>query len=201
MEKKSLSQQTADRLYTMIVVERRLSPGEKLPSELDLSRELGVSRTTLREAIHVLASQKILEVRRGRGTFVAAEAAQVNDYGFSSLDQVRGELRDLFELRTIFEPSAARLACQRATPEEMEEILACGEAVDQCIRQNQDRTAADREFHAAIVRATHKDQLAEDTRRDHALLMDFFRKRDADGAAHAMAIHMHHSIDVMGLEE
>ena len=219
MEKKSLSQQTADRLYTMIVVERRLSPGEKLPSELDLSRELGVSRTTLREAIHVLASQKILEVRRGRGTFVAAEAAQVNDYGFSSLDQVRGELRDLFELRAIFEPSAARLACQRATPEEMEEILACGEAVDQCIRQNQDRTAADREFHAAIVRATHnsftinqavaaaivsgqhKDQLAEDTRRDHALLMDFFRKRDADGAAHAMAIHMHHSIDVMGLEE
>ena len=155
MEKKSLSQQTADRLYTMIVVERRLSPGEKLPSELDLSRELGVSRTTLREAIHVLASQKILEVRRGRGTFVAAEAAQVNDYGFSSLDQVRGELRDLFELRAIFEPSAARLACQRATPEEMEEILACGEAVDQCIRQNQDRTAADREFHAAIVRATH----------------------------------------------
>ena len=92
-----------------------LSPGEKLPSELDLSRELGVSRTTLREAIHVLASQKILEVRRGRGTFVAAEAAQVNDYGFSSLDQVRGELRDLFELRAIFEPSAARLACQRAT--------------------------------------------------------------------------------------
>ena len=43
MEKKSLSQQTADRLYTMIVVERRLSPGEKLPSELDLSRELGVT--------------------------------------------------------------------------------------------------------------------------------------------------------------
>ena len=37
-------------------------------------------------------------------------------------------------------------------------------------------------------------------REDHALLMDFFRKRDADGAAHAMAIHMHHSIDVMGLE-
>ena len=159
MEKKSLSQQTADRLYTMIVVEHRLSPGEKLPSELDLSRELGVSRTTLREAIHVLASQKILEVRRGRGTFVAAEAAQVNDYGFSSLDQVRGELRDLFELRAIFEPSAARLACQRATPEEMEEILARGEAVDQCIRQNQDRTAADREFHAAIVRSTHNEYM------------------------------------------
>ena len=203
MEKKSLSQQTADRLYTMIVVEHRLSPGEKLPSEVELARELGVSRTTLREALHVLVSQKILEARRGRG--------------------VKGRLRDLFELRAIFEPSAARLACLRATEEEMADILARGEDVDRCIRLGQDRTEADREFHAAIVRATHnsfmmrllpminqavaaaiasgqhKDQLAEDTRKDHALLMDFFRKRDAAGAGHAMAIHMHHSIDVMGL--
>ena len=53
----------------------------------------------------------------------------------------------------------------------------------------------------AVETGRHKDQLAEDTRRDHALLMDFFQKRDAEGAAHAMAIHMHHSIDVMGLED
>ena len=52
---------------------------------------------------------------------------------------------------------------------------------------------------AALTDGQHEDQLAEDTRRDHALLMDFFRKRDAEGAAHAMAIHMLHSIDVMGL--
>ena len=43
MEKKSLSQQTAERLYTMIAVERRLAPGEKLPGEVELARELGVS--------------------------------------------------------------------------------------------------------------------------------------------------------------
>ena len=225
MEKKSLSQQTAERLYTMIAVERRLAPGEKLPGEVELAKELGVSRTTLREAIHVLVSQNLLEARRGKGTFVTPAAAQVNDYGFSHLDQVQGELRDLFELREIFEPSAARLACRRATPEEMAEILARGEDVDRCIRQGQDRTEADREFHAAIVRATHnafmmrllpminqavaaaitsgqhKDQLAEDTLRDHALLMDFFRKGDAEGAGHAMAIHMHHSMDVMGLKD
>ena len=156
MEKKSLSQQTADRLYNMIVAERRMEPGEKLPNEVELARELGVSRTTLREALHALTSRNILE--------------------------------------------------------------------DQCIRAGRDRTRADREFHAAIVRATHnefmmrllpminqaveaavvsgehRDQLAEDTRRDHALIMDFFQKRDAAGAEHAMAIHMHHSIDVMGLK-
>lgn len=224
MKKKSLSQQTAERLYTMIVVERQIAPGEKLPNEVALSQSLGVSRTTLREALHALTSQQVLEVRRGRGTFVSPQVEHINDFGFSNLDQVRGQLRDLFELRKIFEPSAARLACQRASEEEMTEILDRGEAVDHCIRSGQDRTAADREFHAAIVRATHnefmmrllpminqavstavetgqhKDQLAEDTRRDHALLMDFFKKRDAAGAEHAMAIHMHHSIDVMGLD-
>ncbi|MFQ8759531.1 MAG: hypothetical protein ACLSAF_08935 [Intestinimonas sp.] len=48
MEKKSLSQQTAERLYTMIVVERRFGPGDKLPNELEWSAELRVSRATLR---------------------------------------------------------------------------------------------------------------------------------------------------------
>ncbi|MBR5534666.1 MAG: FadR family transcriptional regulator [Ruminiclostridium sp.] len=225
MSKKSLAQQTAERLYTMIAVEHQLSPGDKLPNEIDLAQDLGVSRTTLREAIHSLVSQGLLEVHRGRGTFVTEEADSINDYGFSDLDQVRGQLKDLFELRRIFEPSAARLACQRATAKEMEEILDKGEEVDRCIQEGRDRTQADRDFHAAIVRATHneymmrllpminqavasavengeqKDQLAEDTRRDHALIMDFFQKRDALGAEHAMAIHMHHSIDVMGLED
>lgn len=225
MSKKSLAQQTTERLYTMIAVERQITPGEKLPNEIHLAQDLGVSRTTLREAIHRLVSQGLLEVRRGRGTFVTQEADSINDYGFSDLDQVRGQLKDLFELRRIFEPSAARLACQRATEQEMADILAKGEEVDRCIREGQDRTQADRDFHAAIVRATHneymmrllpminqavaaavengeqKEQLAEDTRRDHALIMDFFRKGDAMGAEHAMAIHMHHSIDVMKLDD
>ena len=121
--------------------------------------------------------------------------------------------------------AAARISQLRGmlTEEEMADIRDRGEELERGNSLGQDRTEADREFHAAIVRATHnsfmmrllpminqavaaaiasgqhKDQLAEDTRKDHALLMDFFRKRDAAGAGHAMAIHMHHSIDVMGL--
>lgn len=107
----------------------------------------------------------------------------------------------------------------------MEEILARGGEVERCICSGRDRTQADRDFHAAIVRAAHNEfmarlmpiigeavtaaivsgghaqELAEDTSRDHALLMDFFQKRDESGAEHAMAIHMHHAMDVMGLEE
>ena len=223
MEKKSLAQQTAEGLYSRIVVEKGLKPGEKLPNEVELAGELGVSRATLREAIRTLTAQGVLEVRRGKGTFVSAAVEEMDDFGFSSLERVRGQLRDLFELRSIFEPRAAALACQRATEEELANILARGEEVERCIRAGEDRTQADRAFHAAIVRGAHneflvrllplidqavsaaltavehQEQLAEDTCRDHALLMEFFRKRDGEGAGYAMAIHMRHSMDVMGL--
>ena len=221
--RENLSQQTAQRLYARIVAEKRLRPGDKLPNEVELSAQLGVSRATLREAIRTLTAQGVLEVRRGKGTFVSAAVEEMDDFGFSSLERVRGQLRDLFELRSIFEPRAAALACQRATEEELANILARGEEVERCIRAGEDRTQADRAFHAAIVRGAHneflvrllplidqavsaaltagehQERLAEDTCRDHALLMEFFRKRDGEGAGYAMAIHMRHSMDVMGL--
>ena len=149
----------------------------------------------------------------------------MEDFGFDDLARVRGQLRDLFELRPIFEPRAARLACRRATQRELEDILTQGEAVADCIRRGADRTRTDRAFHAAIVRAAHnefmmrllpiisqavetaigsagegQENLAQATLRDHALLLEFIRKRDGEGAEHAMAIHMAHAMDEMGLE-
>ena len=220
----NLSRQTAEKLYRSIVAEGRFAPGEKLPNEVELSRELGVSRATLREAIQALAVQGVLEVRRGRGTFVSRRVEEIEDFGFGTLDGVRGKLRDLFELRAIFEPRVAALACARAGEEEREEILRLGRAVEERIRAGRDRTQADRDFHAAIVRSTHNEfmmrllpiigqavetaivsgehgeKLAQDTLRDHALLMEFFEKRDPAGAEHAMAIHMLHAMEEMGLE-
>ena len=72
-KKTKLSEQTSDRLYEMIVDEQRYAPGSKLPNENELSRNLQVSRTTLREAISFLVAQGVLEIRRGKGTFVAEE--------------------------------------------------------------------------------------------------------------------------------
>ena len=224
MEKQSLSQQTARRLYSLIAAEKEFVPGEKLPNELELSQRLGVSRATLREAIQSLTVQGVLEVRRGRGTFVSERVTEINDFGFSALEQVRGQLRDLFELRSIFEPQAAALACRRASGEEIQDILTQGERVAACIRAGEDRTLADRAFHAAIVRAAHnefmvrllpvidqavetavasgarREELAQATLQDHALLMEFFERRDAEGARHAMSIHMRHAMDEMGLK-
>ena len=199
----NLSQQAGKTLYSWIAVEKRFRPGEKLPNEVELSAQLGVSRATLREALRALLVQGVVEVRRGRGTFVTQKAAQVEDFGFDDLARVRGQLRDLFELRTIFEPRAARLACRRGA----------------------DRTRTDRAFHAAIVRAAHnefmmrllpmidravetaiaagahKEALAQITLQDHALLLEFIRKRDGEGAEHAMAIHMRHAVEELGVED
>ena len=126
MEKKNLSQQTMERLYNTIVAEKRMQPGDKLPNELELSEQLGVSRATLREALRMLIARGVLEVRRGKGTFVSERVEEIENFGFSDVGQLRGQLRDLFELREIFEPGAARLACRRATEEELAEILQCG---------------------------------------------------------------------------
>ena len=54
----------------MITIEKKFMPGEKLPNENELSEELKISRTTLREAIRILATNGILEIQRGKGTFV-----------------------------------------------------------------------------------------------------------------------------------
>ena len=224
MERKNRWQQAAAALYDQIVAEKRLQPGDKLSNEVELSQELGVSRATLREAIRSLCAQGVLEVRRGKGTFVSSQVEEIEDFGFDRLNGVKGRLRDLFELRAIFEPQAARLACVRATEQELAEILTQGERVAARIQAGEDRTQADLEFHGAIVRATHnafmmrllpiisqavetaigsagegQENLAQATLRDHALLLEFLAKRDGEGAEHAMAIHMCRSMEVMGL--
>lgn len=221
-EQQTLARRTAEILYRQIAVEKTLTPGDKLPNELELARDLKVSRATLREALGSLTARGVLEVRRGRGTFVAS--FEDRDADFSSLDRVRGKLRDLFELRSIFEPKAAALACRRAAPEELEEILRLGSEVERRIRAGEDRSEADRAFHAAIVRSAHneymlrllpvisqavetaigdgghREELASMTLRDHALLLEFLRRRDGEGTEHAMAIHLRHAMNAMGLE-
>ena len=124
MQKENLSQRTAETLKKMIVEEHKYNYGEKLPNENELSQELGISRTTLREAIRTLISIGILVVKRGKGTYVSEEIDQyaqeidVNDF---TKNQVT--LRDLYEARLIFEPEAAALACKRATDEEIDEFI------------------------------------------------------------------------------
>lgn len=223
MQKENLSQRTAETLKAQILEEKRYQYGEKLPNENELSETLGISRTTLREAIRILISEGLLVVKRGRGTFVADQFDQYTD---SSMDvqelfKMKVTLRDLYETRLIFEPQAAALACKRATDKEIEQILALGEECQRQVKlnpQGKDRIASESAFHGAIIKAAHNDFLsqfmptltqtieqtfalnynldviAEDAYKDHILIMDFLKKRDGEAIKSAVTIHLHHAV-------
>ena len=221
-KKTKLSEQTSDRLYEMIVDEQRYAPGSKLPNENELSRNLQVSRTTLREAISFLVAQGVLEIRRGKGTFVAEELPAAG-LDLTSLAGLRSRVRakDLFEMRLIFEPATVALACQRGTDEELRQIQKKAERVERIAAEGGDWPLADQEFHWAIIKASHNEymrrlypiinsavneilQLSQNRQHmqdialnDNRLILEFLLKRDEAGARHAMSIHMKHLIDTL----
>ncbi len=221
-KKENLSQRTAQILRDMIEKEQVYGIGEKLPNENELSDKLGISRTTLREAIRILVSEGILIVHRGKGTFVAE---QMNRYAESRIDMqdfadMKVTLRDLYETRMIFEPEAAALACKRASDEEIAHILELGKECQKHLLENptgKQRIESESAFHGAILKASHNefisgfmpmltetiektfamdfnlDMIAEDAYKDHIMIMNFLEKRDAQALKSAVTIHLHHA--------
>lgn len=225
--KKTLSEQTAARLRDLIVDQAVYPSGAKLPNENELSEQLGISRTTLREAIHILVSEGILTVKRGRGTYVVdnlnryVEMESDLGQGLQNLTDMRVTLRDLYETRMIFEPAAAELACKRATDEEIGEILRLGQECQYHVRHHPagpERIVSESAFHGAILKASHNDFLsrfmpiltetlektfamnfnldvvAEDAYKDHIMIMEFLKRRDAEGLKSAVTIHLRHAV-------
>lgn len=223
MHSETLSQSTAEKLRTMIMKDQVYQFGEKLPNENVLSEELGISRTTLRESVKILVSEGILEVKRGRGTFVAEKLDQFAEgrIGVQDFTNMKITLRDLYEVRLIFEPEAAALACKRATDEEIANILKLGEECQKQLLinpQGKKRIKSESEFHGALLKASHNeflsqfmpmltetiektfaldfnlDVIAEDAYKDHILIMEFLEKRDSEALKSAVTIHLRHAI-------
>lgn len=220
--KAKLSEQTADRLYEMIIDEGLYAPGSKLPNENELSAELDVSRATLREAISFLVAQGVLEIRRGKGTFVAKNPPAAG-LDLTDLANMRSRVRakDLFEMRLIFEPATVSLACQRASDDDLRQIVKKAERMEKTAAQGGDWPAADQEFHWAIIRASHNEYMRrlypiinkavneimqisqnralmqEIAVSDNRLILEFLLKRDEIGASNAMSIHIKHLINTL----
>lgn len=153
---KMLSQNVADNILSMITIEKRFSVGDKLPNEMDLAAELNVSRTTLREAIRILVALDILEIQRGKGTYVKENAFK-KQQDIEQLSNIKVNAKDLYEMRLIFEPEAAYYAALRATDSEIKRIMEFGKKVEKEISNHQDRTADEHAFHKAIAQATHNE--------------------------------------------
>lgn len=210
-----LADSTAQRIMKMIEDENRFSVGEKLPNENVLANELGVSRSTLREAIKILTTNGILEIKRGKGTFVTSNTI----IDSSGLGDIASGLDDLFEMRLMFEPDCAYLAAERATDEEIKAICYYGEKIEEKILSGEDRTFEEQKFHESIANATHNsfvkqfmpiifnaikkgvvvltknDDVSRDNLADDKLIMEFIKKRNPEGAKTAMKLHIIHAIE------
>jgi len=155
----TITAQTKEQILDLI---RRgyIGPGERLPSERDLSSRLGVSRNSVREAVQSLATTGVIEIKRGRGAFVqtgnpdALLARAIEGNGIE-----RDKWLELNEVRRVFEVEAAGMAAERATEEELEAMRRRLREIGTSIRRGEDAVDPDLEFHLAIARATHNSLL------------------------------------------
>ncbi|MEU3225983.1 FCD domain-containing protein [Streptomyces sp. NPDC006976] len=133
--------------------------GTKLPGETTLARELGVGRSTVREAVRTLATLGLLRSRQGAGVFVVADHA-VEDW---PVRLRRASVADVYEVRMLIEVQAARLAARRRTDEDLAALdaaltarLAAGAGTDDARFVD-----ADIAVHRAVVAAAHNPVLSD----------------------------------------
>jgi GntR family transcriptional repressor for pyruvate dehydrogenase complex len=138
-----------------------LPPGSKLPPEAQLAAQLGLSRNLTREAVKALVLARVLEIRRGDGTYVTSLAPSVLFEGLASAVELLqpGKFLELIEVRRLFEPAATALAATRIGGEHLDEISAHLDAMRAARDDMEALNAHDSAFHHAVVAATGNETL------------------------------------------
>jgi GntR family transcriptional regulator, transcriptional repressor for pyruvate dehydrogenase complex len=152
-----------ERLYEKIVdqIENRilsgeLKLGEHLPSERELAEQFRVSRTAVREAVKTLSEKGLVQVRRGRGTFVTNGTSQAMRHSLGlmiKIGQAEGS-RHLVEVREIFEPETAALAALRASDDQIAAMREAVATMDAALGDAETFIEGDLDFHLALAEAS-----------------------------------------------
>lgn len=156
----SLTDRAIARIRELIQI-GELSAGDKLPSEQQLAAELGLGRNLLREAVKALVAARVLEVRRGSGTYVTSLEPHLLLEGVSeAVALVRGEkVIELTEVRRLFEPAATALAASRIDGAHLAEVHEHLAAMRRSLDDVERLTAHDAAFHRAVIAATGNETL------------------------------------------
>jgi GntR family transcriptional repressor for pyruvate dehydrogenase complex len=151
----------------------RFRAGDTLPRERDLAEMLQVSRPPVREALAVLASEGVIEIRRGRGGGLFVTGRSVDGASkVKLLRENRERLRETFEYRIVIESAGARYAAQRRTRSELTDLrgmVAEMQRLSDSLTEHHDAKllgdflAVDNDFHLGIARASRNDWLAKAT--------------------------------------
>ncbi|WP_394347271.1 FadR/GntR family transcriptional regulator [Streptomonospora litoralis] len=214
-ERLPVTQRAIDHIKQMIAA-GELRPGDRLPTERDLAAGLGVSRSSIREAIRALTTLGVLEVRHGAGVYVTPLRPGDLLETFSVLAEIsQGEtLVEVLQVRRMLEPAATALAAARADEVQLRRLAGILERIDAGGSEGE-TVAADLSFHQAIVEITGNatllainDGLSSRTfnarvwhghraagitarlREDHERIYQALRDRDPDAARAAATMHV-----------
>jgi DNA-binding FadR family transcriptional regulator len=138
------------------VLSGKFQVGDRLPNERALAEQFAASRTSVREALRGLEQAGVILIKKGirGGVFVADPDHRLVSRPFQTLLRLRKITMDnIVEARLIFEPEAARLAAQRAEPEDLEEMNDVIERMSAAVKGGELPTSFDLRFHKLIARA------------------------------------------------
>lgn len=211
----SVTDDAITRIRQMILV-GELAPGERLPPEADLAANLGLSRTSLREAVRALTLLGVIDTRQGDGSYITGLGPELLLGALGLAVDLQGEehMPDLVAVRRILEPAATALAAVRATDEELATIRSCIPP-ERTTGQASTHVEMDYQFHHAIARASGNpvlsvllDGLAAPTVRlriwrgltlpgvldrtlhEHQAILDALEARDPELAHAAATLHV-----------
>nr|WP_275901187.1 FCD domain-containing protein [Paenibacillus periandrae] len=174
MVNKKLTYETVYDEIKRNIKEGHWKQGEQLPPLEQLSAELGVGISSVREAVRILGKQKILRIEQGRGTYVESELTETPEHRLDFLE--RATMLQLTEARLIIEPELAAMAADKATQEEAEAIVATADAMKRKVEKKRDFLKEDMEFHDLIAKASHNEIMYHMLDRMSDLLVDSRRK-------------------------
>lgn len=144
------------------IQKRGYEPGERLPSERDLTTRFAVGRGVIREALVFLEATRLIERRRGAGIFLTSEMNQVSVETLvlhSKLGRPLDSrtLTECMEVRKILELQAIAIACERRTEADLQSLDAILERTEAALSRRASIADLDLEFHMAIFRATQNE--------------------------------------------
>mgnify|MGYP001161047758 FL=1 len=213
-------EQVAEQI-SKLIKKGKLNPGERLPPERELAKQLEVSRPTVREAMIALEISGMVEVRVGSGIYVLNTSSPDLKLRNNTIDIGPGPL-ELIEARKEIEGANAALAAQRIGTDCLEQLE---QAVEKMVHDNMTGADGDREFHLLVAKATGNSVLETLTAYlwdqqqnspmwtklielmqekklhtivldDHQSLLDTLRQKNSEEAQAIMRTHLNHARDI-----